>query len=126
MKGAKSKDPVAVPAALKPILEALAGQSVSVEPGWGASNIVLKARGKIFLIFTGDELVYKLPKGRVDELVAAEQGRRFDPRRDGRLMKEWVVLPAKLSNLVKLAREAHTFATSPGKRARTKRASRTP
>ena len=126
MKRAKSKGAVAVPAALKAIVTALAGESVSVEPGWGSSNIVLKARGKIFVMLVGDELVYKLPKGRVDELAAAEKGRRFDPRRDGRLMKEWIVVPAKTPARISLAREAHAFVTSPGKRARTTRVSRTP
>jgi hypothetical protein len=87
VKKTRSKETVAVPAALKPIVTALAGESVSVESGWGSSNIVLKASGKIFVMLVGDELVYKLPKGRVDELVAAEKGRRFDPRRDGRVIR---------------------------------------
>lgn len=50
---------------------------------------------KIFAMLGRDgELVVKLPKERVDELVASGAGARFDPRHDGRLMKEWVTVPA--------------------------------
>ncbi len=82
---------------------------VTIEPGWGSSSVVLKARGKIFVMLLRDELVLKLPKERVDEIVAARGGRRFDPRRDGRVMKEWVVLSGKGGKPVELAREAHRF-----------------
>jgi hypothetical protein len=41
------------------------------------------------------ELVVKLPKQRVDELVGSGIGARFDPRRDGRLMREWATIPAR-------------------------------
>jgi hypothetical protein len=38
-----------------------------------------------------DELVVKLPRERVDELVESGKGKRFDPG-SGRLMKEWASL----------------------------------
>jgi hypothetical protein len=41
------------------------------------------------------ELVVKLSKQRVDQLVASGTGVRFDPRHDGRLMKEWVTIPMR-------------------------------
>jgi len=133
VKRANSEPALAVPAVLKPVVAAFAGESISVEEGWGSSNVVLKSSGKIFVMLVGSEIVMKLPKSRVDELVAAEKGRRFDPRRDGRLMKEWVVLSSKTSKLTALAREAHAFvagnrrkATTRARRARTTRASRTP
>jgi hypothetical protein len=71
----------------------LAGEpGVSVGTGFG-SNPGLRVRGKIFAMLSGDRLVVKLPQERVDELVDAGIGRRFDPRRDGRLMNEWVTVP---------------------------------
>jgi hypothetical protein len=41
-------------------------------------------------------------------VVAAEKGKRFDPRHDGRLMKEWCVVDTDLE-LDWLAREAMAF-----------------
>src|SRR2546421_197363 len=48
----------------------------------------LKVNNKIFAMLVRGSLVVKLPKARVDALVAARQGDRFDPGH-GRLMKEW-------------------------------------
>jgi hypothetical protein len=46
----------------------------------------------------------------VDALIAAGDGERFDPRRDGRLMKEWlVVAPSAEARWLALAREALAF-----------------
>ena len=51
----------------------------------------LKTGGKFFAMVSRGELVVKLPRERVDELVEAGAGHRFDPGH-GRLMKEWVAL----------------------------------
>lgn len=76
--------------------------------GFGAS--ALKVGGKIFAMVSSDgAFVVKLPKGRVDELEAAGQGRRFDPGH-GRLMKEWLALdPGSSQDRLALAREALRF-----------------
>lgn len=51
----------------------------------------------------------KLPKPRVDELIAAGRGRRFDPSH-GRLMKEWLAVEEdQIADWVALAREAYEF-----------------
>jgi len=81
------------------------------EPGTAnrfGSN-ALKVGGKIFAMLVRGSLVVKLPRGRVDELVDAGEGVRFDPR-GGRPMTEWLVLDpsAKLSWLP-LAAEAMQF-----------------
>ena len=69
--------------------------AVSRGTGFG-SNPGLRVRGKIFAMLSAKgELVVKLPKERVDELVGSGAGARFDPRRDGRLMKEWVTIPIR-------------------------------
>lgn len=73
--------------------------NVSTGNGFG-SGAGLRVRGKIFALLSREgALVLKLPRARVDELVAAGCGTRFDPRRDGRLMREWVVLPPEQAAL---------------------------
>ena len=55
----------------------------------GFGSFALCAGGKIFaMISTRDEFVVKLPRARVDALVASGVGVRFDPAH-GRMMKEW-------------------------------------
>jgi len=54
----------------------------------------LKVNGKIFAMLVHGRLVVRLPKPRVDALVASGDGERFDPRHDGRQMREWLVLDA--------------------------------
>jgi hypothetical protein len=61
-----------------------------------------------------DELVVKLSKDRVDQLVASGTGVRFDPGH-GRLMKEWVSVPARHGrDWDHLASEALQFVRSVG------------
>lgn len=80
----------------------------SEQRGFGSSE--LKVGGKIFAMLSKDRLVVKLPRRRVDALIAAGAGDRFDPRRDGRLMKEWVTIPATAQDQwLPLAREALRF-----------------
>ncbi|HEV2713208.1 MAG TPA: MmcQ/YjbR family DNA-binding protein, partial [Gaiellaceae bacterium] len=52
----------------------------------------LRTSGKIFAMLVNATLVVKLPKERVDELVAAGSAVHFDPGH-GRLMKEWASVP---------------------------------
>src|SRR5215472_18267431 len=56
-----------------------------------SSNSVLNVNGKIFAMLTKGNLVVKLPKARVDEMVSRGQGTHLDPGH-GRMMKEWVVV----------------------------------
>src|SRR6516164_8110255 len=73
--------------------------------GFGSSE--LKIHNKIFAMLVKGKLVVKLPKSRVDALVASGDGERFDPRHDGRLMKEWVTVePTLEEGWMPLAREA--------------------
>jgi hypothetical protein len=91
------------------VIDALAkNRGVIVEPGWGKGNFVLKAGAKIFAILSADRFVAKLPAARVDELVEQRAGTRFDPRKNGRVMKEWVVVPEQ-ARWLELAREAYRF-----------------
>lgn len=82
-----------------------------VGKGFGASG--LRMRGKIFaMLSSSGEFVAKLPRQRVDALIASGKGKRFDPGH-GRLMKEWVtVAPAAADEWLPLAREAMAFVAS--------------
>ncbi len=73
-----------------------------------SSENVLTVRGKIFVMFARGKFVAKLPKERVDEIVNAGKGERFNPGH-GRLMKEWIALEAQRENWVALAQEAYEF-----------------
>ena len=75
--------------------------------GFGSS--ALQINGKIFAMLTHGRLTVKLPRGRVDELVALGKGERFDPGH-GRLMKEWLVVASiSQAEWLALAREAKHF-----------------
>ena len=69
----------------------------------------LKVGGKLFALDSGGDLVLKLPRARVDELVAAGAGKQFDPGH-GRLMKEWIRFYEWPRNAAALAREARDHA----------------
>lgn len=82
----------------------------------------LKANEKYFAMLYKGKLVLKLPKERVEALVASGQGQYFDPGH-GRLMKEWVAVPPSGgSQWRSLAEEGLAFAAvSQGKTAERKK-----
>jgi hypothetical protein len=77
-------------------------------PGFskGFGSGALKVNGKIFAMMSSKgHFVVKLSEERVNALVAAGSGTRFDPGH-GRLMKEWLVVTGDHKSWVPLAREA--------------------
>jgi hypothetical protein len=76
--------------------------------GFGSSALFVGE--KIFaMISSKGAFVVKLPKDRVDALIAAGAGSRFEPAR-GRIMKEWLVVDsASDEEWLSLAREALKF-----------------
>ena len=72
------------------------------------SSYGLKVGGKIFAMFGKGRYVVKLPKARVDMMVEAGNGKRFDPGH-GRLMKEWIVVEAEKADWIGLAQEAYRY-----------------
>ena len=76
-------------------------------PAFGSTS--LKTNGKIFAMLVKDRLVVKLDRRRVEELVEAGKGRRFDPGH-GRLQKEWLDVDSTSDDVwLKLAAEAEAF-----------------
>ena len=69
----------------------------------------LKVNGRIFAMYSRGRFVAKLPRQRVDALVKAGRGSRFDPRRDGREMREWIVLKPGTPSWIEIAVEAYRF-----------------
>lgn len=90
-----------------PIADAFAGDpDVEVGKMFGSSG--LKVRGKVFAMIVKGDLVVKLPKERVDALVASGRGAPFDPGH-GKVMREWVAIGVGKAPWVGLAREACEF-----------------
>jgi hypothetical protein len=86
----------------------VADPDVTQGTGFGSAP-GLRIKGKIFAMLVKDELVVKLPKDRVDGLVAAGAATQFDPGH-GRLMKEWASVPADSpEDWERLADEALAF-----------------
>ena len=78
--------------------------------GSGFGRSALRYHGKIFAMFVRGDLVVKLPARRVDELVAAGHGGRFDANK-GTPMREWfTVAPDCPLPWSALAGEALSFA----------------
>ena len=76
--------------------------------GFGSAG-QLKVDGRIFAMLVRGRLVVKLPRGRVDELVEAGDGERFDAGK-GTPMREWFVLsPTSKKQWPAVAKEAMEF-----------------
>jgi hypothetical protein len=93
-------------------LLARGAESGASRKGFGSGG--LWVGGKLFVMMVADRLVLKLPRKRVEELVASGDGERFDPGH-GRLMKEWLSLDQASSQpWLPLALEAMEFVGSKG------------
>ncbi len=110
----KTRAPAPADAALDPRLLAISrlfANEPRVSLGRLFSATGLKVDKKIFAMVVRGALVVKLPKARVDELVAAEAGRRFEPG-PGHGMKEWISMTASKPDAVSLGREAFAYVSS--------------
>ncbi|MDB5074162.1 MAG: TfoX/Sxy family protein [Chloroflexi bacterium] len=112
-----SRPPITPEERYATIVEALRGDADIIQSSdlprskrFGSSE--LRMNNKIFAILVKGRLVVKLPRQRVDALIASGDGERFDPGH-GRLMKEWLtVAPTSELEWLPLAREAMEFVAS--------------
>ncbi len=107
-KKVKGRDPAEIAPSFAPVVAAFAGNRRVIRKRMFSSENVLTVQGKIFAMFTRGKFVAKLSKERVDEIVSAGKGERFNPGH-GRLMKEWVALDTQTESWVALALEAYEF-----------------
>ena len=99
------------------LVDELAGEEGVLVPqrGSGFGRSALRYRRKIFAMLVRGQLVVKLPRPRVDELVAAGHGERFHASK-GTPMKEWFSLDPRAGLAwPPLAREALAFARQPAR-----------
>jgi TfoX/Sxy family transcriptional regulator of competence genes len=82
---------------------------------WG-----LRVNGRIFAMMVKGDLVLKLPKARVEELVRAGRATNFDPGH-GRVMKEWAVVADESTPWLDLANEAYAFVSASARCSRGRR-----
>jgi len=115
-----SQPPVDAEARYATIVDALVGSpNVTLGPSSGAKSTrgfgssALRINDKIFaMLSSSGEFVVKLPRQRVDALIASGDGERFDPGH-GRLMKEWLAMgPTSEEEWLPLAKEAMEFVGS--------------
>ena|ERR1022692_3174502 len=102
------------------LVDDLVGQDGVTPPqgGGGFGRSAIRFNGKIFAMFVRGQLVLKLPEERIDELIAAGHGARFDANK-GTPMREWLsISPGSEEPWLPLAQEALSFARSQGGRSR--------
>jgi hypothetical protein len=75
------------------LIDELLGRAGVTPPpgGSGFGRGAIRFQKKIFVMFVRGRLLLKLPAARVDELVAADEGVRFDANK-GTPMREWFSL----------------------------------
>jgi hypothetical protein len=96
------------------LVDELVGEPGVTRPkgGGGFGRSATRFNGKIFVMFVRGRLVLKLSEDRVDELVLAGDGIRFDANK-GTPMREWLSLDPDCGRpWLPLAREALSFARS--------------
>jgi hypothetical protein len=96
-------------AAFERVAAAFARDQRVTRGGKGFGSTGLKVDGKLFaMVSSRGQFVVKLPRARVQALVADRRFEYFDPGH-GRLMREWVATEAADQEWTALAREARRY-----------------
>jgi hypothetical protein len=104
----------AVDSRFQRVIAAFARDRSVTHGGKGFGSTGLKVKGKLFAFVSSQgEFVVKVPKDRVDQLVATGKAEQFDPGH-GRRMKEWAAIHSAAADWIALAREAHRFVKGQG------------
>jgi TfoX/Sxy family transcriptional regulator of competence genes len=106
-RGVATKTSQRVVAEFAELVQCFAHDS-NVTSGKMFGSVALKVNGKVFAMLVRSDLVVKLPKMRVEQLVASGAGKAFDPGH-GKVMKEWVCVPVGGTPWLALAQEARRF-----------------
>jgi len=96
------------------VVASFSGRPGVTPPSGGRAfgDSALKVDGKIFAMLTREQLVVKLPKARVADLVAAGEGEYFTAGK-GRPMKEWFTVgPDSTLDWKTVAEEALQFVSN--------------
>ncbi|HZQ35145.1 MAG TPA: hypothetical protein VFD32_04375 [Dehalococcoidia bacterium] len=106
-RAAKQAAPAEIDPSFAPVVTAFAGDE-RVRVGKIFVSTGLQAGGKFFAFVRKGQMVVKLPRERVRELIASGAGEPFD-RGKGTPLPEWVVIPPGRADWVAIAREARRF-----------------
>lgn len=92
------------------VVRAFLGRPGVTQEGAGFGSTALKVGGRIFaMVDSRGQFVLKLPAKKIDALIVAGDGVRFDGGK-GRPMKEWfAVAEGSVEDWIELAGEAYTF-----------------
>lgn len=105
----EAESPAAHPGFARVVDAFAKARDVTRETRKGFGSGALKVNGKIFAMMASQgEFVVKLPRARVDELIEAGDGERWEPG-PGRVMKEWLAVDAEGPDWLGLAKEAYAF-----------------
>jgi hypothetical protein len=91
------------PTFAKVLEEYASDRAVTVGRKFGTTS--LRREGKVFVMLMPAKFVARLPRGRVDELVAAGVGTNLVMGK--RTMKEWLAVEGERRRWLSLAREAY-------------------
>ena len=106
-RATKQAAPVEIDANFAPVVAAFAGDE-RVQLGKIFISTGLQTNGRFFAFVRKGQLVVKLPRERVRELIASGAGEPFD-RGKGTPLPEWAVIPPGRADWVAIAQEAQRF-----------------
>jgi TfoX/Sxy family transcriptional regulator of competence genes len=94
------------------------GRSIRADPQVGAAKMMgnpsIKLGSKMFGGLYDGDLIVRIGRERVSELVASGRAAPFDPSGRGRAMKDWAQVPELADDWLALAEEAKAFLAAGG------------
>jgi len=86
------------------------GRSHSATTGQMFGKKCIKVGNKACIALYNEDIVFKIPREEVEELLALEGSVLWDPSGKGRAMKEWIQIPNAHSNqYIKLAKTSAEY-----------------
>ncbi len=92
------------------LFESLGGDLIEAEKSQMFGKPCFKIKGKAFVCFFQDEMVFKLSGEDHSKALTLDGAKFFDPSGKGRAMKEWVQVPFLYAeNWSNLTKSAHNY-----------------